>query len=137
MNEVCLAGPNPYTIQAIAQVILIAVPTVAPRLADHESQMSCPGGFLAPTRSDELPCPDLELNVLQSITDVTAEVNAVVRPGLGAEEAYEARRSAITGIQKRSHHETGLRSDVVTLHRGGAQTGWHRKWKPRARPPPW
>jgi hypothetical protein len=77
-------------------------------------------GFLAPTRSDELPCPDLELNVLQSITDVTTEVNAAVRPDQDAEEAYEARRRAIAGIQKRSLDETGLRSDVVTLHRGGA-----------------
>src|SRR5436190_22914661 len=39
-------------------------------------------GFLARTRAEELPCPDLELNVLESITDVTREVQAVVEPGM-------------------------------------------------------
>ena len=32
-------------------------------------------GFYAKTRADELRCPDLQLNVLQSIEDVTACVN--------------------------------------------------------------
>ena len=35
-------------------------------------------GFHAKSLADELPCVDLELNVLQSIEDVTARVNAGV-----------------------------------------------------------
>src|SRR5437764_12527450 len=35
-------------------------------------------GFYAKTRAEELKCPDLELNVLQSIEDVTAKVQAAV-----------------------------------------------------------
>lgn len=77
-------------------------------------------GFYAPTRAGELRCPDREVNVLQSIVDVTPEVNAAVSPDQTAEEAYHARRSAIADIQKRSFEATGLRSDVITLHRGGA-----------------
>src|SRR5207253_422288 len=37
-------------------------------------------GFYARSRSEELRCPDLELNVLQSIEDVTERVNAAVKP---------------------------------------------------------
>src|SRR5688572_6217280 len=38
-------------------------------------------GYTARSRAEELKCPDLELNVLQSIEDVTARVNAAVKPG--------------------------------------------------------
>jgi hypothetical protein len=33
-------------------------------------------GFYAPTRGEELKCPDLELNILWSIEDVTERVKA-------------------------------------------------------------
>src|SRR6266581_3056255 len=39
-------------------------------------------GFYARTQAEEAKCPDLELNVLQSIEDVTAKVNAGVKPGM-------------------------------------------------------
>ena len=77
-------------------------------------------GFLAATGADELPCPDLELNVLVSIEDVTDRVNAVIRPEQTSEEAAAARRAVIAGIEKESLDATGLRSDVVTLYQGGA-----------------
>ena len=37
-------------------------------------------GFYADTRDKEMKCPDLEINVLQEIIDVTKEVNAAVKP---------------------------------------------------------
>ena len=37
-------------------------------------------GYFAATRSEELKCPDLELNVLTSIDDVTELVNSAVTP---------------------------------------------------------
>ena len=76
-------------------------------------------GFLARTRADELPCPDLELNVLQSIEDVTDRVNAAVKPDLTPAQAAAARKAAIEGIQQESLEKTNLRSDVVTLYQGG------------------
>ncbi|MBX3401369.1 MAG: S46 family peptidase [Gemmataceae bacterium] len=94
--------------------------------ADAIQKLSKPGldlyrdGFLAKTRADELPCPDLELNVLQSIEDVTARVNAVVRPEQSPAEAAAARRAVMGEIEKESLAKTGLRSDVVTLYQGGA-----------------
>ncbi len=77
-------------------------------------------GFHAATPEAEIKCVDLELNVLQSIEDVTRRVNAAVDADFSPEKAAEARRRAIAAIEKESLAQTGLRSDVVTLHQGGA-----------------
>lgn len=76
-------------------------------------------GFYAKTRADELKCVDLELNVLMSIEDVTARINAAIKPGQSASEAQVARQSAMAEVEKESMDQTGLRSDVVTLYQGG------------------
>ena len=76
-------------------------------------------GFVARTQADELKAPSLELNVLESIEDVTDRVNAAVNPSMSAPEANAARRAAIGGIESESSKATGLRSDVVTLYQGG------------------
>lgn len=75
-------------------------------------------GFLARTRAEEMKCVDLELNVLMSIEDVTARVNAGVKPGMSPAEALAARDAAKAAIEKESLAATGLRSDVVTLYQG-------------------
>jgi hypothetical protein len=77
-------------------------------------------GFAAKTPADELKCPDLELNVLQAIEDVTEKVNAAVKPEMKPAEAFAARRATMSAIEKESLDKTGLRSDVVTLYQGGA-----------------
>ncbi|MFT3781133.1 MAG: S46 family peptidase [Nibricoccus sp.] len=75
-------------------------------------------GFHAKTRAEEMRCVDLELNVLMSIEDVTARVNAAVKPGASAAEAFAARRAVKAEIEKESLEKTGLRSDVITLYQG-------------------
>ena len=77
-------------------------------------------GFYASTPSDEIKCLDLELNVLQSMSDVTARVNAAVPPQADPAAAFAARRKIIAQIEKESLDQSGLRSDVVTLWEGGA-----------------
>jgi hypothetical protein len=77
-------------------------------------------GFYARTRAGEIKCLDLELNVLESIEDVTARVNAAVPAEADPAAAFAARRSVIAAIEKESLEQTGLRSDVVTLWQGGA-----------------
>jgi hypothetical protein len=76
-------------------------------------------GFYANTQGEEIKSTDLELNVLVSIEDVTARVNASVKPGMSPDESGEARGNAIAQIEKESKEKTGLRSDVVTLYQGG------------------
>ena len=75
-------------------------------------------GYLAGTHKDELKAPDLELNQLVSIEDVTDKVMAAVKDGVSAEEASKARQAAMAEIEKASMDESGLRSDVVTLYGG-------------------
>ena len=76
-------------------------------------------GFLAATHADEAKCPDLELNRLESIEDVTAKVKAAEK---GADDAAKntARKSAMSAIEKACNEKTGMRCDVVTLYAGGA-----------------
>lgn len=76
-------------------------------------------GFLARSAAEELPCPDLELNVLVSMTDVTAQVQGVVKAGMSGKEALEARKARMAQLEKEGMDRTGLRSDVVTLYLGG------------------
>ncbi len=76
-------------------------------------------GFLAKTRRQELKCPDLELNALQEILDVTARVKGAVKPAMTPARANAARKAVITQIEQESTEKTGLRSDVVTLYQGG------------------
>ncbi|WP_165222792.1 S46 family peptidase [Aquisphaera insulae] len=76
-------------------------------------------GFFAKTREEEVKAPDLELNVLVGIEDVTARVNAAIEPGQDDASVEKARRKAMAEIEKESTDRTGLRSDVVTLYQGG------------------
>lgn len=76
-------------------------------------------GFLARSRSEELPCPDLELLSLQQIEDVSARVKAALASA-GTPEAMEAaRKRVIAEIESESKEATGLHSEVVTLYGGG------------------
>ncbi|HTC64050.1 MAG TPA: S46 family peptidase [Candidatus Saccharimonadales bacterium] len=76
-------------------------------------------GFEAKSNPEEPKCPDLELNVLMSIEDVSARVAGAVQLGMDDAAAEKARRAEVNKIEKESHDKTGLRSDVVTLYNGG------------------
>jgi hypothetical protein len=76
-------------------------------------------GFFAASNDQEARAPDLELNVLVGIEDVTARVNAGVMDGMSDAEADKARHKAMAEIEKESSDRSGLRSDVVTLYQGG------------------
>ncbi len=75
-------------------------------------------GFFAHTLEEELKCPDLELNVLVSMEDVTAKVLGAVKPTMSPKEALDARKAATAQITKESMEKTGLRSDIVTFYQG-------------------
>ena len=77
-------------------------------------------GYYARTAKEELQAPDLELNQLVSIEDVTDKVLSAVQPGMSTGKSNTARRAVVAEIEKSSFDKTGLRSDVVTLYRGGA-----------------
>lgn len=75
-------------------------------------------GFLAKRRGDELKCPDLEINCLWTIEDVTDRVKAA-GAGLSTAEANTARRKAMSTIEQEAKDKSGLDCQVVTLYQGG------------------
>ena len=76
-------------------------------------------GFYARSQAEELKAPDLELNVLVSIENVTARVQGTVKPGMTEKQALDARKAERAKVEKESLDKTGLRSDVVSLYEGG------------------
>jgi hypothetical protein len=76
-------------------------------------------GFYARSQAEEMKCPDLELNVLMSMGDVTQRVQGAVKPGMTEKAAFDARKDEIARIERESTETTGLRSDMVTLYAGG------------------
>ena len=77
-------------------------------------------GFLARGRGEEVPCPEIELNRLERISDVTGEVKGAVA-GLDGEafklakNAVEAKlSSACVGAERET-----VRCDVVDFYHGG------------------
>jgi hypothetical protein len=76
-------------------------------------------GFYARTEAEELKCPDLEVNVLVAMEDVTPRVRGAVKPGMSDQAALKARKAEIASIEKESLEKTGLRSDVISLYQGG------------------
>lgn len=94
--------------------------------ADAIQKLSGPGkdlitqGFMAKNRAQELPCVDLELNVLQSIEDVSPKIQSAIQPGMDDSQAEKAKRAAINTLEQEESKRTGLRCDVVTLFKGGA-----------------
>ena len=75
-------------------------------------------GFYAKTQAEEAKCPNLELNQLVGIQDVTDKVNAGVKADMSAADAGQAQRAAMSQVEKDCSVSTGLRCDVVTFYSG-------------------
>lgn len=76
-------------------------------------------GFFAATADLEMKSPDLEVNVLVSMENVTGRVTAALKKATSPEEEFAARRAAIADIEREGQAKTGLRSDIVSLYHGG------------------
>jgi hypothetical protein len=76
-------------------------------------------GFYATTPGEEMKSPDLEVNVLVGMQDVTAKVQGAAKGIADDAAALKAREAEIAAIEKESKDKTGLRSDVVSFYNGG------------------
>jgi hypothetical protein len=76
-------------------------------------------GFYAATLEEEIRSPDLEVNILISMEDVTQQVMKAIKKGMTDAEALKTRQAVIAEIEKKSLKKTGLRSNVISLYRGG------------------
>jgi len=76
-------------------------------------------GFYARTAGEEIKSPDLEVNVLVSMENVTARVQDALKGARNTEQEFAKRKDVIAAIERESLEKTGFRSDVVTLYQGG------------------
>ena len=84
--------------------------------ADHDYLQT---GFYAATPDQEMKSPDLEVNVLVAMQEVTARVQASAKGIADDAKALKAREAETAAIEKENKDKTGLRSDVVSLYQGG------------------
>ena len=76
-------------------------------------------GFYAATQADELKSPDLEINVLMKLENVTTRVDAARKPGMSDADALKARDAVTAAISKDAKAQTGLEPEIVSLYQGG------------------
>src|ERR1700733_7172521 len=65
-------------------------------------------GFYAATGDAEMKSPDLEVNVLMSMENVTDRVNAAIKGITKTEEQFAKRRAVTAEIEKESTDKTGF-----------------------------
>src|SRR6202140_3566692 len=75
-------------------------------------------GFFAETPDKEIKSPDLEVNVLVSMENVTERVRSKLKVMKTEKEEFAARKAVLAEIERESTEKTGLRSDIVTLYQG-------------------
>jgi hypothetical protein len=75
-------------------------------------------GFYAKTQAEEVKCPEIEINQLVEITDVTDKIQAATK-GVEGEKFAAARKAAEAAAEKACATSDKLRCDVVTLYQGG------------------
>jgi len=77
-------------------------------------------GFYARSTAEELACPDVEIDILWTIEDVTAKVNGAVTQDMSLAQAADARRAAMSKLEQEAATASGLHHEMVTLYQGGA-----------------
>ncbi|MCF8240741.1 MAG: S46 family peptidase [Melioribacteraceae bacterium] len=76
-------------------------------------------GFYASTLDEERRIPNLFVEQLILIDDVTAQVISAINEGNTDAEKVENKKSIINELEKQYSEDTGLRCEVVTLYNGG------------------
>ena len=84
-------------------------------------------GFYAATPAEEVKCPDLELDVLYAMDNVTPRILGAAKPGLSGPDALKAREAEIARIEQEYKDKTGLICNVVSLYRGGEYWAYQYK----------
>ena len=75
-------------------------------------------GFFAASLNEELKCPEIEVNQLLGITDITDRINAATK-GLADRPYNDALKAEMSRAEKECATDDKLRCDVVTLYHGG------------------
>ncbi|HEX2586342.1 MAG TPA: S46 family peptidase [Steroidobacteraceae bacterium] len=78
-------------------------------------------GYLAATPASELRCPGMELNQLESTTDITAAINEATKGKEGEEfsRAYSRKAAELNEVCLHSKDDAAVRCDLIGLYHGG------------------
>ena len=88
-------------------------------------------GFLARSRQEELLCPELHLDQLMGISNVTARVQGAASTGASATDIAEAHSAERSRIEEECEADTGHSCQVVSLYHGGEyQLYEYRRYAP-------
>ena len=81
-------------------------------------------GFTAKSMAEELPCKRFRAEVERSTRDVTAEVNAGVKPGMAIAEVQRVRQAARSDLERACAADKGdnFSCDVVDFNSGAKST---------------
>jgi len=83
-----------------------------------ESEDLMEKGFLAEGLDGEIKCPNMYVDQLISIRDVTDEVNRTGLEDLTAAEREAKRKVAMAEIKEQAEETTGLHPEIVSLYQG-------------------
>lgn len=75
-------------------------------------------GFYVPTKDKELRCPNLYVDQLIEIHDVTEEIAKHLLPEMTPIEMEKTRKEVIAKIKERAQKNTGFQPEVVSLYLG-------------------
>ncbi|MDX1960670.1 MAG: S46 family peptidase [Leptospiraceae bacterium] len=75
-------------------------------------------GFYARTLQEEISCPDLELNVLVDMENITEKVNSEIKNINSNLEITQKKKNLLARLEKESFEKTGFRTDTVELYSG-------------------
>ena len=75
-------------------------------------------GFYAANPREELRCPGLEVQILDSVVDVTAQIKGELPPGSGEAKAHDFRQGRMARLEQEEGAASGLDCEVVVLDRG-------------------
>ncbi len=76
-------------------------------------------GFYGPTREEELVCPNLILDQLLEIEDITDQLRSVAQAGMSDAQINEARDARGDELETACEEATGLNCQIVSLFHGG------------------
>ncbi len=81
-------------------------------------------GFYAATQAEERRVPDLYVDQLQVIRDVTREIEAAIPAQAPEEQQVAVRDRKIEEVASQLSRETGLRCEVTSLYHGGRYSSY-------------
>jgi len=75
-------------------------------------------GYYAKSEAKEISCPEIEVNQLLAIDDITSKINAATKD-LAGPEFNKAQKAEMSRLEKGCSEENKYRCDAVTLYHGG------------------